>query len=250
MDAFSAAAEPNRRRILQLLASAPRTVGDIAAEFTVTRSAISQHLLLLADAGSRDSRQGRPPTDLPRRTLRLALAAGRDRPVLDRRARPARRRRPRTEEQAMTYTKTVTLPVSPDDAFALVTQPERLRRWMTVSAYVDLRAGGELSLDRRARCPRRRHRPRGRARPPRRARLGLGGGRHDRAPTDPRRHRHDRTRRRRLPGHPGARGPDGRGAEATTRRAGTTSSSGSRRPPRPATRVRTRGAGRPRTSPR
>jgi len=51
MDALSAAAEPNRRRILQLLASEPRTVSDIAAEFTVTRSAISQHLLLLADAG-------------------------------------------------------------------------------------------------------------------------------------------------------------------------------------------------------
>ncbi|KAA1426524.1 ArsR/SmtB family transcription factor [Nocardioides antri] len=51
MDAFSAAAEPNRRRILQLLASEPRTVSDIAAEFTVTRSAVSQHLLLLADAG-------------------------------------------------------------------------------------------------------------------------------------------------------------------------------------------------------
>ena len=44
----------------------------------------------------------------------------------------------------MTYSKTVTLPVSPDDAFALVTEPERLRRWMTVSAYVDLRAGGDF----------------------------------------------------------------------------------------------------------
>ena len=54
-DAFSAAAEPNRRRILQLLASQPRTVGDIAAEFTVTRSAISQHLLVLADAGLVDA---------------------------------------------------------------------------------------------------------------------------------------------------------------------------------------------------
>ena len=51
MDPFSAAAEPNRRRILQLLASRPRTVSEIAGEFTVTRSAISQHLLLLADAG-------------------------------------------------------------------------------------------------------------------------------------------------------------------------------------------------------
>ncbi len=51
MDAFSAAAEPNRRRILQLLASQPRTVTELAEQFPVTRSAISQHLLLLADAG-------------------------------------------------------------------------------------------------------------------------------------------------------------------------------------------------------
>ena len=54
-DALSAAAEPTRRRILQLLASHPRTVGDIAAEFTITRSAISQHLLLLAEVGLVDA---------------------------------------------------------------------------------------------------------------------------------------------------------------------------------------------------
>lgn len=54
-DAFSAAAEPNRRRILQLLASQPRTVSEIAAQFPVTRSAISQHLLVLADAGLVDA---------------------------------------------------------------------------------------------------------------------------------------------------------------------------------------------------
>src|SRR3954452_23241134 len=42
----------------------------------------------------------------------------------------------------MTYSKSVTLPVPPDEAFALLTQPERLRRWQTVSAFVDLRAGG------------------------------------------------------------------------------------------------------------
>jgi len=54
-DALSAAAEPNRRRILQLLASQPRTVSEIAAEFTVTRSAISQHLLVLADVGLVDA---------------------------------------------------------------------------------------------------------------------------------------------------------------------------------------------------
>ena len=43
----------------------------------------------------------------------------------------------------MTYTKTVELPVPPDVAFELLTDPDRLRRWQVVSAYVELRAGGE-----------------------------------------------------------------------------------------------------------
>ncbi|HEY8720386.1 metalloregulator ArsR/SmtB family transcription factor [Pengzhenrongella sp.] len=50
-DVLSAAAEPTRRRILQLLASGPRTVNDLAASFPVTRSAISQHLGVLAEVG-------------------------------------------------------------------------------------------------------------------------------------------------------------------------------------------------------
>ena len=51
IDALTAAAEPNRRRILQLLAARPRTVNEVVAEFSVTRSAISQHLRVLSDAG-------------------------------------------------------------------------------------------------------------------------------------------------------------------------------------------------------
>lgn len=43
----------------------------------------------------------------------------------------------------MTAEKTAVLPLSPDEAFALITEPERLRRWKAVSARVDLRAGGE-----------------------------------------------------------------------------------------------------------
>ncbi|KRC56911.1 ArsR family transcriptional regulator [Nocardioides sp. Root79] len=50
-DPLSAAAEPNRRRLLQLLASGPRSVTELAEQFPVTRSAISQHLLVLAEAG-------------------------------------------------------------------------------------------------------------------------------------------------------------------------------------------------------
>jgi DNA-binding transcriptional ArsR family regulator len=51
IDAFAAAAEPTRRRILQLLARGPRYAGDIAGNFEVTRSAVSQHLGVLADVG-------------------------------------------------------------------------------------------------------------------------------------------------------------------------------------------------------
>ena len=50
-DAFAAAAEPTRRRILQLLAHGPMYAGDVAARFDVTRSAISQHLGVLTEAG-------------------------------------------------------------------------------------------------------------------------------------------------------------------------------------------------------
>ena|ERR1039458_1991289 len=50
-DILSAVAEPTRRRILQLLASGPRSVNELAADFTVTRSAISQHLGVLAEVG-------------------------------------------------------------------------------------------------------------------------------------------------------------------------------------------------------
>jgi DNA-binding transcriptional ArsR family regulator len=50
-DAFAAAAEPTRRRILQLLAQRPQYAGDVAGHFDVTRSAISQHLGVLVEAG-------------------------------------------------------------------------------------------------------------------------------------------------------------------------------------------------------
>lgn len=43
----------------------------------------------------------------------------------------------------MTIDKSVFIPVDPDTAFALITRPERLRRWQAVAARVDLRVGGE-----------------------------------------------------------------------------------------------------------
>jgi DNA-binding transcriptional ArsR family regulator len=51
LDILSVAAEPTRRRILQLLVPGPLTVNELAANFPVTRSAISQHLGVLAEVG-------------------------------------------------------------------------------------------------------------------------------------------------------------------------------------------------------
>jgi DNA-binding transcriptional ArsR family regulator len=50
-DAFQALAEPRRRAILRLLNGTELTAGDIAAQFEVTRPAISQHLRVLRDSG-------------------------------------------------------------------------------------------------------------------------------------------------------------------------------------------------------
>jgi DNA-binding transcriptional ArsR family regulator len=49
--ALRAIAEPNRRRILELVAGGERSAGEIAAEFEITRPAVSQHLTVLKGAG-------------------------------------------------------------------------------------------------------------------------------------------------------------------------------------------------------
>ena len=43
----------------------------------------------------------------------------------------------------MTFDKSVVVPLDPEATFALITQPERLRRWMTVAARVELRPAGD-----------------------------------------------------------------------------------------------------------
>jgi DNA-binding transcriptional ArsR family regulator len=56
-DLVAAVAEPNRRRLLQLLGHGEQTVTELAGNFTVSRSAISQHLGVLADIGLVASRR-------------------------------------------------------------------------------------------------------------------------------------------------------------------------------------------------
>src|SRR3954467_4694498 len=49
--AARAIAEPRRRQILALVRDAERSAGEIAAEFEISRPAISQHLTVLREAG-------------------------------------------------------------------------------------------------------------------------------------------------------------------------------------------------------
>ena len=51
MDKFSALGDPNRRRIVEMLANhGPLTATEISAKFSVSPSAISQHLKILREA--------------------------------------------------------------------------------------------------------------------------------------------------------------------------------------------------------
>jgi len=64
--AFEVLAEPNRRRILDLLRQAERPVGDLVAELDVSQPTVSKHLRVLRDAGLVDVR-----SDAQRRLYRI-----------------------------------------------------------------------------------------------------------------------------------------------------------------------------------
>ena len=51
MTAFTALAEPNRRRILDLLQEQPRLVGDLVDRLGISQPGVSKHLRLLREAG-------------------------------------------------------------------------------------------------------------------------------------------------------------------------------------------------------
>jgi len=50
-DTFTALAEPNRRRIVELLRDGPRPVGDIARRLHLRQPQASKHLKVLSEAG-------------------------------------------------------------------------------------------------------------------------------------------------------------------------------------------------------
>jgi DNA-binding transcriptional ArsR family regulator len=63
---FEVLAEPNRRRILDLLRDSERPVGDLVAALAVSQPAVSKHLRVLRDAGMVQAR-----ADAQRRLYRI-----------------------------------------------------------------------------------------------------------------------------------------------------------------------------------
>jgi DNA-binding transcriptional ArsR family regulator len=51
MTVFDVLAEPNRRRILDLLSDSERPVGQLVAELELSQPAVSKHLRILREAG-------------------------------------------------------------------------------------------------------------------------------------------------------------------------------------------------------
>lgn len=66
MAPFAVLAEPNRRRILDLLRVAERPVGDLVDALAVSQPAVSKHLRVLREAGLVEAH-----TDAQRRIYRL-----------------------------------------------------------------------------------------------------------------------------------------------------------------------------------
>ena len=64
--AFNVLAEPNRRRILDLVRESERPVGDLVDELELSQPAVSKHLRILREAGLVEVR-----TDAQRRLYRV-----------------------------------------------------------------------------------------------------------------------------------------------------------------------------------
>lgn len=168
MDLFDVVSEPRRRSIMALLGElGDASVSELASRLPVTRPAVSQHLAILAEAGivaaraeGRERRYYLLPDGVAasRAAVETFLVAELDR--LESVAAQRLGSNNPDQQSAISNNSAVTrdsernpimsdpivverhIAASPDQAFALLSEPEQLRRWQVVSASVDLRAGG------------------------------------------------------------------------------------------------------------
>lgn len=149
---LKAIAEPSRRRILELVATEELTAGEIAGNFAVTRSAVSQHLTVLKGAGLISER--RHGTQRLYRTRREGIAETKLflESFWDDRLRRLRRAAEDTatadaitERLAVQREVAVAAPV--ETVWELLVDSEQITQWMGVSALFDLSPGGSYRIE-------------------------------------------------------------------------------------------------------
>ena len=146
---LAAVLEPRRRAILRLLAERPRTVGDLASGFEVSRPAISQHLAVLREAGlvAADTRAGRSTyrvvdagVEQGVQALARVMADLPGDPVPPGASVPAP-----VEDEAVVLAVPVRLAQAP--ALAHFTDPVLVPRWLGERAELDPRPGGVFRVE-------------------------------------------------------------------------------------------------------
>jgi DNA-binding transcriptional ArsR family regulator/uncharacterized protein YndB with AHSA1/START domain len=152
---LAAVLEPRRRAILRLLAERPRTVGDLASGFDVSRPAISQHLAVLREAGlvSAETRGGRSTYRVVERGLQAGRqAVGRvadDLPGAPPSAGATQAVEPVAPAPEDPDAVILALPVAlaAEAALAHFTDATLLPRWLGERAQLDPRPGGTFRVE-------------------------------------------------------------------------------------------------------
>jgi uncharacterized protein YndB with AHSA1/START domain/DNA-binding transcriptional ArsR family regulator len=151
---FGAIAEPNRREILRLVAGDELTAGQIAEHFTVSRTAISQHLTVLKRAGLISER--RRGTSRLYRVRRQGFAGAKlfldgfwdDRlGRLRRAAEELRVDQSGGMTQRISVQREVAIAAPPETVWELLTDADQMTRWMGQTASFDPSPGGVYRVE-------------------------------------------------------------------------------------------------------
>ena len=153
VSALAALADPTRRAVFEALAvRGPQTVTQLAAQFPVSRPAVSQHLRSLEAAGLVTATpRGRERVYAADRLGLDALHGWLDQfwhVALDGFAEHVRRGGPMTTTRILPVRKSVEVPLEPADAFALFT--DRIEQWWPVETH-SITASEEPARDQRPR---------------------------------------------------------------------------------------------------
>lgn len=149
--AIRALSDRNRRRILDLVGEAELSAGDIARHFDVSRSAISQHLTVLKEAGLVTERRDGTRRRYRARPEGFAEARFYLESFWDERLRRLRSEADATPgmpaSERLGVERDIVIPTAPEDVWTLLVDSDAMRRWMGVAVVIDPRPGGRYRVE-------------------------------------------------------------------------------------------------------